>query len=54
MLHLGWLVALPAVCVYFPGGHLVWVIQESMLELDAEAEKNPFGHDSHVVVEPLA
>ena len=55
-LHLGWLVAEPGVCVYLPGGHLVWAMQESILELllDLEAAKNPVGHDSHVMVESIA
>ena len=25
--HLGWVVELPAILVYLPGGHLVWVAQ---------------------------
>ena len=48
--HLGCAVAEPTVCVYLPGGHLVWARQESawMLLLDVETLKNPGAHASHV------
>ena len=55
-----WVVVVPTIFVYLPGGHLMWeVMQESVLLLliDAKALKNPFGHTSHsgwVVTEPIA
>ena len=48
--HSGWVVTVPTVFVYLPGGHLVWARQESvwMLLLDAKALKNPGTHALHV------
>ena len=42
-LHWGWVVALPAVIVYLPGGHLVWALHEARV---AVVLKNPGAHDS--------
>ena len=43
------MVADPGVLTYFPGSHLAWAVQESVLTLlsDARALKNPSGHVSH-------
>ena len=48
--HSGWVVVVPAVFVYLPGGHLVWAIRQAsvlVLLTDVKALKNPFGHASH-------
>ena len=57
VLHVGWAVAEPGEWVYFPGGHLVWAVHESVTVLlfDVNALKNPTMHTSHVgwtVAEP--
>ena len=48
--HSGWVVTVPTVFVYLPGGHLVWARQESvwMLLLDVKPLKKPGRHASHV------
>ena len=48
--HSGWVVTVPTVFVYLPGGHLVWARQESvwMLLLDVKSLKKPGRHASHV------
>ena len=40
----------PTVCVYLPGGHLVWTRQESVtvLLLDVKAAKDPAAQTSHL------
>ena len=47
--HVGCVVALPIFAVYLPGGHVVWAMQN--LLLDPESVKDPSGHTSHVVTE---
>ena len=49
--HLGWVVVVPDVFVYLPGGHLVWAVHKSalLLFLDVDALKNPVMHASQSV-----
>ena len=47
--HSGCVVAVPAIFVYLPGGHLVCAAQESVavLLVDVDALNNPAAHASH-------